>query len=495
MRLDARAGTTNSLRMNAPQAGDWSEWKDFGEGTLVFTDPTSFSPAVDEFLKEEYTVAVQHRVNTADSDSQQFLLKDLFEGHDIVIDYTESTNHVSVAKQATGIMENGEEYLYTDFATGYSELDPGLLGMTQEELQEVVEYYDSFNYFIPGTGTFYIFAGMYSEAMGDMVAILDTQIQLGGYADMHPLIEVATYLDASDAKANIDFDQACESVRYAIFPGTLQQYMLDAILDGSRDIKTIDEPSQIDITADPANTVYSVVAVSYDGDQPLEFSWSHYTPVAEENDLWQSLGTGVMVSDFFEPLFGITPQEFDVEVQESIAQPGVYRVVDPFSAYPIDGGVYENQFHHYITIDASSDNVELRNFDMGFDVGAGNFVVISYTDYYRDFGLTEKQIAESGKCGSIADRVITFPKDAFMIWAPDWNAVGGENGSHYYSNAQGAFSLTIPEGSAVGSVTAESASVAEFFTLQGSSTSSSDTLAPGIYIRRQGDKISKVIVR
>lgn len=491
LRTDVPASTVKASTMRSPEAGEWSEWKDFGEGTLVFTNPVSLSPAVDEFLKDEYTVAMQHRVNAADSDSQQFLLKGLFDGHDIVIDYTESTNALSVAKQATGIVEDGDEYLYTDFATGFSEMDPESLGMTPQELQETVDYYASFNYFIPGTGTFYIFSGIYSEAMGDMVAILDTQIQLDGYSDMTPQIEVDNYLDAAQPKGRIDFDPACDSVKYAIFPGTIQQFMLDAILDGSCEPTSLTEPAEIELKAAPANTVYSIVAISYDGTQPLEYTWSYYTPVAEEAGLWNSLGTSTMVSDFFEPLFGITPQEIEVEVQESIAQPGVYRIVDPYAAYPMKGGVCEDQFHHYITIDASTENVELRNFDMGFDIGAGNFVITSFTDYYRAQGMPEEEISDSGLCGTITDRVITFPKDAFMIWAPDWKAVGGNDGSYYYCNSNGAFSLTIPEGSAVDAVSSATTSAAEYFNLQGVRVSNPQG---GMYIRVAGGKSEKVIL-
>lgn len=492
LRFETAKGSQKSLQMRAPETAEWSEWEDFGEGTLVFSDPLSFSPAVEEFLKDEYDVTVKHRVSTADSDCQQFLLKGLFEGHDIVVDYTESTNAIRVAKQATGIVEDGEEYLYVDFATGFSEMDPESLGMDEAELQETVDYYASFNYFIPATGSFYIFAGMYSETIDDMVAMLDTQIQLRGYADMTPKINVAQYLDASDTKASIDFDKACPTVKYAIFPGTLQQYMLDAILNESCEFNTLTESAEIDLAVEPANTVYSIVAISYDGDQALEYSWSYYTPVAEEADLWKSLGTGVMVSDFFEPLFGIAPQEFEVEVQESLAQPGVYRMVDPFAAYPISGGIYESEFHHYITVDASSENVELRNFDMGFDVGAGNFVIISFTDFYRSQGFSDEEIAESGACGWIDGRVITFPKNAFMIWAPDWAAVGGDNGSYYYSNAQGAFSLSIPEGSSVEPVSTTSAAKAEYFNLQGVRVGNPQG---GMFIRVADGKSEKVFIK
>lgn len=491
--VSAGEGKMKAAPARADEPGQWSEWSDFGEGTLSFLDPFAFSEAI-EALFYDHHVTVQHRVNATDSDQQQFLIKGLFEGHDIIADYVESTHAIKIAKQSSGIEEYGEEYLFCDLGSAYADMNPEDLGMTQEELDETAAYYHSFNYFIPSTGEFYIYCGFYSEMMGDMVSLTDIYIQLDGYGSCVPVISVEEFMDAADAKASIEFSENCTSTRYCVFPGTLQQYMLDGIMNGSKPYKEIKSSGEIELTVAPANTFYSVVAITYDGEQPVDYSWAYYTPVADESDSWKSLGEGKLRHDFFESMIIGEAPEYAVEVQESLETPGLYRVVNPLGeGYPYNfAGFCETEYNHYMIVDATSENVELRNFDTGFDMMAGNFLIISYTDYYRDYGLNEQEIADSGKCGSLNDGVITFPANSFMLWCPDWENLGGEDNAYYYSNPKGDFKLTLPTGSAVDKVESTVSDEVEYFNLQGISLGKK---APekGLYLERQGEKVTKII--
>lgn len=123
---------------------------------------------------------------------------------------------------------------------------------------------------------------------------------------------------------------------------------------------------------------------------------------------------------------------------------------------------------------------------------AGNFLIISYTDFYRDYGMTEQEIADSGKCGSIEDGVITFPANSFMVWCSNWENLGGEPNAYYYSNQNGDFKLTLPAGSAVEKVESEAAGDVEYFNVQGISLGSK-VPSNGLYLKRQGNKVTKVI--
>lgn len=154
---------------------------------------------------------------------------------------------------------------------------------------------------------------------------------------------------------------------------------------------------------------------------------------------WKSLGTGKFRDDFITALYFTDNYEFEVEVQENTALPGLYRLVSPYKNYPISPAVFDGDT--YMEIDASNpDKVFFDRYDTGMDWGSGSFVINSIAgDYYFNYGggAGLDQAYEEGLCGTLEDGVITFPKGSLLI---------NDDGSALYKqcNNNGKFRLMLP---------------------------------------------------
>ena len=163
---------------------------------------------------------------------------------------------------------------------------------------------------------------------------------------------------------------------------------------------------------------------------------------AEDPETWHSLGTGLYTEDCVTTFFDVENLTYEVEIEESDKTPGRYRVVNPYgAAYAYnEEGDYDAGNNYYMILNAQDpEAVWMPRFDTGMDWGYSNFLIISYVGYYIENGYSMDAIVGAGvPFGTLADGVITFPKESLLIQMP------GYKESWYYANSNGLFKVVLP---------------------------------------------------
>ncbi len=181
--------------------------------------------------------------------------------------------------------------------------------------------------------------------------------------------------------------------------------------------------------------------------------------VAPDNDPlneheWEELGTGKYTDDIltsFSFFDNIEPTTFDVRVQHDKANPGVYRIIDPWRNYPNTAEIEEQGGElllgddYFIVLDARKpDFVRLLRSPLGMADAGGTTEAIGYSEAYDiDPAVDEAFDGQYDLHGVLENNVITFT---------DENAIGiiqdddTEDCGYYIYNANdnGAFALYLP---------------------------------------------------
>lgn len=164
---------------------------------------------------------------------------------------------------------------------------------------------------------------------------------------------------------------------------------------------------------------------------PVQMATAAATPkvVANPENVtdWVSRGTVK-----FKESYGIVGQclgfDFDfidVDIEESEANPGLFRVVNPYIGY-VGKGLYDTDIDtskdYYMIVDATDpENVSIPEFETGV------------VDYYNDNKMI---LGKSFSSGTVTDLVVTFP---------DWGIGYGYEGESWNSgNWHGTFQLSLP---------------------------------------------------
>ena len=189
------------------------------------------------------------------------------------------------------------------------------------------------------------------------------------------------------------------------------------------------------------NTSYTVVAWGTNGLQTTVVTAAYQT---EKNpEVFKSLGMAQYTDDIVAPMFIEAPvyQPYEVEIQESVDNPGKYRLVNPYGeAYPYnEPGDWDASQDYYLVINAQNPNQVYIDYQpLGLDWGMGMMYVYSYASYLMDNGKTPAEVAASGKFGTLENGVITFPDKSLFFAMPSYNS------SLYYANQSGAFKVVLP---------------------------------------------------
>ena len=145
---------------------------------------------------------------------------------------------------------------------------------------------------------------------------------------------------------------------------------------------------------------------------------------------WTSLGKGTLTDDVITGAFNVENQVFEVEIQQSDKEPGMYRLVDPYinNKYSLsagEGGSSSN-YSCYLVIDATDpEAVTIAKQNMG----------ILGTDL-GDFQM------ESTSPGTLVNGVITFPKGGIELSFTGYQ-------SAFQANKSGLFKVVLPGASDV----------------------------------------------
>lgn len=187
---------------------------------------------------------------------------------------------------------------------------------------------------------------------------------------------------------------------------------------------------------------------------PLQKAAVHKSPEAEPMNphRWVDMGTGrftddILTTDIF--FDGIEVSTFDVRVQEDEANPGVYRIVDPWANYPHTALIEEQESELTrgddicIIFDARDPEfVRLLRSPFGlYDEWSGQSEVIGYSEAYGiDDDILEEQLESHG---TLTDGVIRFTEvSSIGIIVADEDE---EDGDYIYNtNDHGATALYLP---------------------------------------------------
>lgn len=226
---------------------------------------------------------------------------------------------------------------------------------------------------------------------------------------------------------------------------------------------------------------------------------------------WKSLGEGTFVESFYDYVDYYfsefldedskpipVGEELTVEFEENIDSPGVYRLVNPYKNWSGRNSAdfsYDSLHDYYILINATNpDYVYLMRGESGITAGGTMTVLHSNIEqfvnmYGMDFML--EYYTEGG--GKLIDGVITLPviidlNETYNMWINAVNIYG----TSCPANATGHLEFVLPqsEENSVAVVESSDAPV-EFYSLDGVKVANPER---GIYIKRQGDKVTKVLL-
>lgn len=162
---------------------------------------------------------------------------------------------------------------------------------------------------------------------------------------------------------------------------------------------------------------------------------------------------GTFVDDITTTIWDYSPNPnptWEVQIQINQSLPGVYRVVDPYASFPVSGFGYDNSTDHSLYLNAKDpDKVFMCDENGNALVGGKPYLWQSGLldsedeadpyDYF--FYGTYNYLLSQGKSnaddylGKLQSGVFSFPVNAFLFPL---------NGSLYYCNKNGTFSVQLP---------------------------------------------------
>lgn len=328
-----------------------------------------------------------------------------------------------------------------------------------------------------------------------------------------------TFVGVNDAKNGVQYDlrlsSDIENAKIAVFEGEYTKEMRTQIENGS--VKTYDFSASGVFTAPyEKDGNYTLVVVPYAKGRSWAPSYLTRQWSFSEAE-WKKIGKGaytetIIASNELKD-YGLNYNEYtyDVEVEQSVAEPWVIRIVDPYSPdrYPVATAInYDSSKHYYLYFDMGCfECVHMRNAEsIGLNLGLGRMCVRSSSDYYMNANpyapnmtLSEYLADETKPKGIYNDetKTITYEPNGLRIMFPDRRP-----DTWYYANMSGNAKLQLPSDIVVtrdpstsvsGIETDENAEV-EYFTTDGMKVDGKN-LGTGIYIVRKGSKVSKVLVK
>ncbi|MDD6890290.1 MAG: hypothetical protein PUD39_08525 [Bacteroidales bacterium] len=241
--------------------------------------------------------------------------------------------------------------------------------------------------------------------------------------------------------------------------------------------------------------INSLLYVGLDADGNLQSQDVVYFFGDYEDDAdWQSIGTGKFTEGIYAANYDIDNETMDVTVEESISQPGRYRIVNPYIGHSRLGeNCYSDETHghkHYIYIDATvADRVFIEASPLGVYGPYGPGAVNSYGAKYAGTEV-EDQAKEAGYFGTFnaETRTITYPDNKILLGELEY-----QNGAFLAGNT--GTQLVLPDMGGVNDIIADDNSNApvEYFNLQGVRVANPS--AGQLVIRRQGSEVTKTIIR
>ena len=444
------------------RSGDWTEWAKWNStGTATYT-------YVNFWSGDDPGLPFVYRQNLNDPNKYQFKLSNWAYGVDLLLDYDKSTGVVSCADQFTGYTHSSYGDVYVMDLVAYCGVkgwgvDPEDYG-TFDEDQGIIT--------IPLA--YYVSAGTFGY---------DPEfVYIDGYnrADYSATLAYAGYLTAPDntvyalgdlVATGTDAKNATNIKAVVVSQDVDADAIADAIVAGEVEAEKVEVGRiQVAIPEDLSGKLQIVVVFidkdAEGNDEAKNILASKFEYFSGANP-WTSLGTGYFVDDFVVSWFGYDPEAFEVEIQESTTEPGLYRLVKMYSQVAAAFGQDDGDAD--VEVNATNPSaVYILTQSIGFDLGYGDMSIATYggddIEYFTaKYDVTAKDVIEAfpEDFGTLEAGVMTFP--VFERELSDGSTgyyqgyiYDGDGGA--YAGRNGAFEIVLP--SAASAVKARAASMA-----------------------------------
>ena len=337
-------------------------------------------------------------------------------------------NPLQVGENGAG---SGEYLILYDYRTWAIEV----LGASESQVDDWMERNDiGQSYYNPVTGTF---------AM-DLI-LISTKLEPGQYYDDgYDYLQLPGYKSYNlefnytgnfvDPKSEIEYaivsaykSEDVASYIYDIFAGELKGDDLDAAIESVKandDLEAVTAATTNLAFALEENGKYTVVGVGRDsnGEQVCKanYTFTFNSVQGAPVEQWNSLGYCEYTDGFINAMYRVPTLTNDVEIQESVETPGLYRLVDPYKDWAAQVGADYLEGKHYIIFDASiPDKVIIYPTTIGIEIDPsyGEIGVLSAA-----YLLLSNEKDATGYFGTLQDGVITFPAGSLLVCeinAPD----------------------------------------------------------------------------
>ena len=415
---------------NDPNRG-WSEWEPMADGTCTYMNALFFGNP-DEGL----TISV--RTSDAHPEQAQVLIEDWCYFAPLVIDWNTATNLCTVAETYTGYTDDDYGKVYCSDVVSY------LTNVMHEDGATYADYPCTYD---PETGIFTLTLCYYDyESPEEYWGLGIEKVLLDG--DFKDFTVVATLTDIAEAadhtatlRFTLDIADDATSFAYALLPGRCNQTTIgdavQSIADGTaQGIVRPAAPLATYTVSGIASGAYTLVAVTFNAQgkaKDYDYFVLDYSSTAD----WRSLGTCPYTDDVLCTQFeDYDPITYNVEVQENIYTPGIYRLVNPYGlVFPENTAEDVLPGDYPIRIDASDpDHVVIEKQPMGVSWGYGECYIQSMASYLLDWGYGIQGYADDEIYGTLKDGVITFPVESLILFMGD---------EVLFANPNGAFRLDL----------------------------------------------------
>lgn len=308
----------------------------------------------------------------------------------------------------------------------------------------------------------------------------------------------------------LDLQNSIEYAKVALVKGEYNESMVAGVIDGSIPSQQITASSQVSFPYE-SDGFHTLVVVPYWEGEPRK-AYTRTMEFAFDEKEWRKAGRALYTEAILSSnelsgrVFNFKEQTYLVQVEESTEHPGYIRMVNAYGPdYPNSSGyIFDDTRHWYIYINATNpDEVYIEHADqVGLDFNFGKMEIWSRAERYQKdptWNWTADQVREKGLFGKFINDEITFPAEALCIKFP---AVNPNPLGWYIANNNGHFKLKFDKDQINGKQSTGITSVTDdafggstrYYNLDGTEADGSN-LTPGLYIVREGNKVTKKIIR
>lgn len=167
---------------------------------------------------------------------------------------------------------------------------------------------------------------------------------------------------------------------------------------------------------------------------PLGQAMTQASLKSDDASQWRSLGMAVYTDAYLTGIQEPEPNTWEVEIQESVSQPGYFKLVKPYAHIAPDGECNDLYIHA-----EDHEVVYISTQDLGFDLGTGAITAGSIGGSFLEMGASPSDVIYSygDVFGTFDGHLISFPESSLFYQL--------DNGGMNVCNIDGRFRVTLPD--------------------------------------------------